>query len=94
MSRRKRASGWASAAPRVVGERPIEADHYDQRPARTWVPRRTWFRVPEGPWPCEVCSEFLTPGARAHRRIAGGEAFYRHPACETTASDQAVAGSK
>jgi hypothetical protein len=82
---RRRVTGWSSAAPRVVGERSIEADYYDQRPARTWVPRRKWFRVPEGPWPCEICGEFLTPGVRAHRRITGGEAFYRHPTCGTRA---------
>ncbi len=81
MSPRRRASGWSSAMPRVVGERPVEADYYDQRPARTSVPRRRWFRVPEGPWPCGVCSEFLTPGVRAHRRIVNGGAFYRHSSC-------------
>ncbi len=68
-------------APRVVYERPVEADALDQQHARTSVWRRKWFKVPEGPWPCEVCSEYLVTGTWAHRRIVRGEAFYRHPRC-------------
>lgn len=85
MSRRVRASGWASDQPRVVWERAAEADDLDERPARTWVYRRTWFTVPPGPWPCETCSEYLEPGSRAFRRIISGEAVYRHPTCTPTA---------
>jgi hypothetical protein len=76
-----RASGWNSAAPRVVGERAIESDAYDSRYAKTWVWRRRVFTVPEGPWPCRTCSEYLTPGTKARREIVGGEAFYRHFDC-------------
>lgn len=82
MGRRARAAGWSSSTPLVVGERPIEAHYYDQRPARTWVPRRRWFRVPEGPWPCGVCSQYLQTGAQVHRGIVGGEPVYRHPDCD------------
>ncbi len=87
MSRKRlRASGWSSAAPRVVGERAVESDYLDARPARTWVPRRVNWRVPDGPWPCEVCGQFLEPGTRAHRSVRRGEAFYRHRACSGAAS--------
>ena len=84
MSRRRaRASGWANGMARVVGERSILDHYYDQRPARTSVPRRINFRVPDGgPWSCEGCSEYLRPGDWAHRRIRNGDAFYRHRSCQ------------
>ena len=55
--------------------------------------RRKWFKVPEGPWPCEVCSEYLVTGTWAHRRVVQGEAFYRHPtvpSCSAGAPGPAV----
>jgi hypothetical protein len=81
VKRRLRASGWSSDLPRVVYERAAETDALDERPARTWVPRRMWFTVPEGPWPCEVCGEYLVSGSVARRSIRRGEPFYRHGAC-------------
>lgn len=82
MSRRNlRASGWSSAVPRVVGERAVETDFFDNRSAKTWVWRRTVFTVPDGPWPCQTCSEYLVPGSKARRSIVRGEAVYRHFSC-------------
>lgn len=74
--------------PKVMWERPWEADELDERPAKTSVYRRTWFKVPAGPWPCEVCGDYLRPGTRALRSIVSGEAFYRHPACTRTQPTQ------
>lgn len=87
MSRRSaKASGWRDVTPRVVGERSVLDDYYNSRPARTSVPRRRNFRVPDGgPWPCEGCGEFLTAGEWAHRRIRNDEPFYRHRTCQVVA---------
>jgi len=54
------------------------------------VPRRIWHQVPlGGPWPCQVCGEFLKPGTSAKREIVRGEPFYRHPACQPPVSGSA-----
>ncbi len=82
-----RATGWSSAAPRVVGERSVEADALDQQHARTWVPRRKWFRVPKGPWPCEVCGDYLVPGSWARSRVVRDERVYRHRDCTAREHD-------
>lgn len=81
--RRLRASGWASSTPRVVGQRTPADGRYDARPARTSIPQRTWWTVPEGVWPCSECGQYLEPGLKVHRSIVRGEAFYRHPSCVT-----------
>ncbi len=85
---RLRASGWASQVPRVVGQRTPGEARLDRRPARTSVPQRVWYPVPEGPWPCQVCGEFLKPGTSAKREIVRDEPFYRHPACQPPAPVQ------
>jgi hypothetical protein len=64
-----------------VGERSVEADSYDRRYARTSVPHRKWWRVPDGPLPCSVCGADLTCGTKARRSVVDGEVFYRHPGC-------------
>ncbi len=88
---RLRASGWASQVPRVVGQRTPDEARFDERPARTSVPRRVWYPVPpDGPWPCQVCGEFLEPGTWAKREIVRDEPFYRHPACQPPASSSAL----
>jgi hypothetical protein len=84
--RRLRASGWASSAPRVMGQRSPSDAMYDNRMAKTSIPQRVWWRVPEGVWPCSVCGEFLDPGIKVHRSVVRGEAFYRHPSCAGTQS--------
>lgn len=94
MSRRLRASGWASALPRVVGERSAEADILDEQPARTSVPQRKWHTVPSGPWPCETCSRYLQPGSKALRRIVSGEVVYRHATCSRRVPWQATTEAK